>query len=336
MAHLLRGMAAGGTLRVIAADTTDLVAEALGRHATGVTAGAALGRTLTVALLLAHVLLKDHRDRVTVKLDGGGPIGGVIADAGLDGSVRGYARHPQVDLPPRADGKLDVGGAVGRDGRLEVIRSHAPYGDPYGSSVELVSGEVAEDVATFLARSEQIASAVLLGVGYHEAAPGTPAARRVRRAGGVILQALPGAEDAALTLLEANVRAFGQLSDGLTRQDLRGVMEELTWGLGLEVLTDMPLPLAFRCRCSDEKALAAVAFLPPAERAELVARDGGAEVVCHWCGEARFVDAAAIAGLKAHEVRCPDCGALWYREGVTTMVRDEERCACGRKVALDA
>jgi molecular chaperone Hsp33 len=340
MAHLLRGVAAGGTLRVIAADTTDLVAEALARHDAAMTAGAALGRTLTASLLLSHVLLKDHRDRVTVKIDGGGPLGGVIADAGLDGTVRGYARMPQVELPPRADGKLDVGGAVGRDGHIEVIRSHAPYGDPYASSVELASGEIAEDVATFLARSEQIASAVLLGVSFEDAtgdgrARGAAAAR-VRRAGGVILQALPGAEEAALTLLEANVRAFGQLTDALARQDLLQVMEELTWGLELELLTQQALPLAFRCRCSDEKALAAVAYLTPGERAEMVAEAGGAEVVCHWCGEARFVDGAAMATLGGHEVRCPDCGALWYREGVTTMVRDEERCACGRKVALTA
>jgi molecular chaperone Hsp33 len=336
MAHLLRGLAAGGTLRVIAADTTDLVADALGRHATGMTAGAALGRTLTASLLLAHVLLKDRRDRVTVKLDGGGPIGGVIADAGLDGTVRGYARHPEVELRPRADGKLDVGGAVGRDGHIEVIRSHAPYGDPYASSVDLVSGEVAEDVATFLARSEQIASAVLLGVSFDGSDAGSSTGRRVRRAGGVVLQALPGAEAAALTLLEANVRAFGQLTDVLARHDLRHVMEELTWGLGFEMLTDQALPLSFRCRCSDEKALAAVAYFTPAERARMIAEEGGAEVVCHWCGEARFVDAAAMEGLTGHEVRCPDCGALWYREGTTTMVRDEETCACGRKVALTA
>jgi len=339
MAHLLRGVAAGGTLRVIAADTTDLVAEALARHDAAMTAGAALGRTLTASLLLAHVLLKDHRDRVTVRLDGGGPLGGVIADAGLDGTVRGYAREPRVELPPRADGKLDVGGAVGHDGHIEVIRSHAPYGDPYASSVELVSGEIAEDVATFLARSEQIASAVLLGVSFDEAGGrghGLAASARVRRSGGVILQALPGAEEAALTLLEANVRAFGQLTDGLARHDLRQAMEELTWGLGFELLTQQALPLAFRCRCSDEKALAAVAYLTPGERAELVAEAGGAEVVCHWCGEARFVDGEAMASLDGLEVRCPDCGALWYREGATTMVRDEERCACGRKVALTA
>lgn len=336
MAHLLRGIAAGGTLRVIAADTTDLVADALSRHRISLTAGAALGRTLTASLLLAHVLLKDHRDRVTLKLDGGGPIGGLIADAGLDGTVRGYARHPEVELAARPDGKLNVGAAVGRAGHLEVIRSHAPYGDPYASSVDLHSGEVAEDVASFLAVSEQIPSAVLLGVSFEEHQAGVSTARRMRRAGGVIVQALPGVEGPALTLLEANVRAFGQLTDVLANHDLRHAMEELTWGLGFEMLTSDPLPLAFACRCSDEKALAAVAYLSPAERAELVASVGGAEVVCHWCGVARFVDGAAIESLSGLELRCPDCGALWYREGATTMVRDEELCACGRKVALTA
>lgn len=334
MAHLLRGVAADGTIRVIAADTTDLVADALGRHETSATAGAALGRTLTASLLLAHVLLKDPRDRVTVKLAGGGPLGGVIADAGLDGTVRGYARHPDVELPLRADGKLDVGGAIGRDGQIEVVRSHAPYGDPYASSVELASGEVAEDVATYLARSEQIASAVLLGVSFAEARPGTAVARRVRRAGGVILQALPGAEDAALALLEVNVKAFGQLTDVLHEHPLLHAMEELTWGLGFELLTDQALPLRFACRCSDAKALAAIAYFTPEERADMIAEEGGAQVVCHWCGQARFVDGAAIAGLDAPEVRCPDCHALWYRAGVTTMVRDQELCACGRRVEL--
>ena len=124
---------------------------------------AALGRTLTGALLLSHVLLKSHRDRLTLRLRGDGPLGGVIADAGLDGAVRGYAAKPWVSLEPRADGKLDVGAAVG-EGDIEVIRSHAPYGEPYSSSVRMVSGEVGEDVAMFLAQSEQVGSAVLLGV----------------------------------------------------------------------------------------------------------------------------------------------------------------------------
>jgi molecular chaperone Hsp33 len=329
MSHLLRGIAADGHVRVVAADTTDLVREALERHATSRTAGAALGRTLTAAILLSHVLLKDRRDRVTLKLEGGGPLGGVIADAGLDGTVRGYVRVPSVELPPRADGKLDVGGAVGRLGDIEVTRSHAPTGDPYASSVRLTSGEIAEDVAVFLARSEQIPSAVLLGVSFDGGAEPT-----VRAAGGIVLQPLPGADDAALTLLEANVRAFGQLTESLHNGSLMVAMEELTWGLGLELLTREPLPLSFSCRCSDEKALEALAYFAPEERERMIGEEGGAEVVCHWCGERRWIGAEAIRSLVRPEIRCPDCGALWYREGVTTMVRDDERCACGRPVTL--
>ncbi len=329
MSYLLRGIAAAGTVRIVAADTTALVREALQRHDTSLTAGAALGRTLTAALLLTHVLLKDHRDRVTLRLDGGGPLGGVIADAGLDGTVRGYVRRPDVELAPRQDGKLDVGGGLGSDGDIEVIRSHAPYGDPYASSVRLTSGEVAEDVAGFLLGSEQIPSAVLLGVAFD---PGRD--RRVAHAAGVVVQALPGVEDGALALLEANVRAFGQLTARLASGSLLEAMEELAWGLELEMLTDEALPLAFRCRCSEAKALDALAYFRRAERERMIQEDGGAEVVCHWCGEARWIDADGIRSLTRPEVRCPDCDALWYREGVTTMVRDGERCACGRTVEL--
>jgi len=331
MSYLLRGIAAGGTIRVVAADTKDLVADALTRHDASRTAGAALGRTLTAALLLGHVLLKDHRDRVTLRIDGGGPLGGLIAEAGLDGTVRGYARQPQTELAPRPDGKLDVGAAVGREGDIEVIRSHAPYGDPYASSVRLTTGEIAEDVAAFLLTSEQIPSAVLLGVAFE---PGS--AVRVRAAAGVVLQALPGAEDAALRLLEANVRAFGQLTERLQHASLLEVMEELCWGLGLEVLTTDALPLAFQCRCSEAKALEALAYFSPDEREHMIEHDGGAEVVCHWCNEARWIEPDQIRELTRPEVRCPDCAALWYREGVTTMVRDGERCACGRPVELPA
>ena len=326
MSYLLRGIAANGGIRVIAADTTQLVEEARRRHDTSPTAAAALGRSLTSALLLSHVLLKNSQDRLTMRFRGDGPLGGIITDAGLDGAVRGYVSNPQVYLPPREDGKLNVGAAVGA-GDLEVIRSHAPYGDPYSSSVKLATGEIAEDVAVFLAMSEQIGSAVLLGV-YVE--NGT-----VTRSGGVILQALPDAEDAALTLLEANVKALGQLTDALGRMSLLEIIHELTWGMEFELLTDDALPLRFECRCSDEKALDAIAYFSHAERENMIAEDGGAEAVCHWCNEKRWLTPEQIRALdKREEIRCPDCDTLWFREGQTTMIRDEELCACGREVDL--
>ena len=330
MSFIHRGLAADGGIRVIAADTTDLVADATRRHGTRATAGAALGRTLTGSLLLSHVLLKKPEDRVTVKINGDGPLGGIIAEAGLDGSARGYVAHPHVDPPIRDDGKLNVGAAVGTRGTIEVTRSHAPYGEPFSSAVDLMSGEVAEDVAGYLARSEQIASAVLLGV-YFEA-------ETVHTAGGVILQAMPNADPAALTLLEANVKALGALTDSLRERSLIDTMHELTWGLDMHLMTDAdkPLPVRYACRCSDEKALEALAYFSLEEREAMIAQDGGAEAVCHWCGETRWVTPEQIRSLGdgTGEVRCPDCQTLWYRPGVTTMVRDGEICSCGRPVEL--
>ncbi len=328
MGELFRGLAAGAGIRVVAVDTTDVVREAVVRQGASPTAGAATGRAMTAAVLLSHVLLKSPRDRVTLRLDGGGPLGRVTAEAGLDHAVRGYAQNPDVRLPLRADGKLDVGGAVGADGEIRVVRSHAPYGDPYTSSIALTSGEVGEDVATYLAVSEQIPSAVLLGVHYDGEG-------RVDAAGGVIAQALPGVDPNALTLLEANIREFGQLTAAMRRAPLRHVVaEELCWGLGYEQLTGEPLAVRFECRCTDARAIEALAYFTPEEREQMIAEDGGAEVVCHWCGERRWVTPEQIRSLRGAEARCPECGTLWHREGQPAVFRHGELCACGRPVEL--
>lgn len=327
MSHLIRGMAGNGGIRVVAADTSTLVEDARARHDAAPTAAAALGRTLTGALLLSHVLLKNRQDRLTVRFRGDGPLGGIIADAGLDGTVRGYARHPEVDLPLNGEGKLDVGGAVGQ-GELEVVRSLAPYGDPYSSSVDIVTGEIAEDFAIFLAMSEQVRSAILLGV-YLEH-------RRVVKAGGVLLQAMPEATDDVLAQLETNVFALGQLTDAMRRGSLLEAVNSLTAGLDLEILTKDALPLAFDCRCSDEKALDSLAHFTPAEREQMISDEGGAEVVCHWCGEKRWLGPEAIRSIQQDEIRCPDCDTLWHRSGQAQMVRENEMCACGRRVELPA
>lgn len=328
MGELFRGMAAGAGIRVVAVDTTDVVREAVVRQGASPTAGAATGRAMTAAVLLSHVLLKSPRDRVTLRLDGGGPLGRVTAEAGLDHAVRGYAQNPDVQLPLRADGKLDVGGAVGVDGEIRVVRSHAPYGDPYTSSIALTSGEVGEDVATYLAVSEQIPSAVLLGVHFDGGG-------EVDAAGCVIAQALPGVDPNALTLLEANIRELGQLTAAMRRSPLRQVVaEELCWGLGFEPLTDGRLEVRFECRCTDARALEALAYFTPEEREQMIAEDGGAEVVCHWCGERRWVTPEQIRSLRGAEVRCPECGTLWHREGQPAVFRHGELCACGRPVEL--
>lgn len=326
MSHLIRGLAGTG-IRIVAADTTRLVEDARERHGTSATATAALGRTLTGALLLSHVLLKDPRDRVSVRFRGDGPLGGIVADAGLDGTVRGYVKNPDVHLPVREDGKLDVGTAVGQ-GELEVIRAHAPYGDPYSSSVDILTGEVAEDFAMFLAMSEQIRSAVMLGV-YLEGG-------RVIRAGGVLMQALPDATDEELGHVERNVFGLGQLTEALGHGSLLEVVERLSSGMKLDILTKDALPLRFECRCSDRKALDALAYFSPEERQDMIDEDGGAEVVCHWCGVRRWIEPEQFGEISSNEIRCPDCGTLWHRQGQALMIRENETCACGRKVQLPA
>ncbi len=325
MSYLLRGLAANGGIRVIAADTTTISEEIRNRHNMSATATAAVGRSLTAGILLSHILLKNHRDRLSLRFKGDGPIGGVIVDAGLDGNIRAYAKNPDIELPLREDGKLNVGAAIGQ-GELEIIRSHAPKGDEYSSSVEIVTGEVAEDIAMFLAQSEQIASAVLLGVRFE--------AGQVKTSAGIILQAMPDVDPAALDLLEANVKAFGQLTNNLEQKSLLECINDLSWGMDFQLLTEDALPLQFKCNCSEQKAIDALAYFSPEERQEIIEQDGGAEVVCHWCNSKRWINPEQINSISSNEIRCPDCQTLWYRQGQATQIRADELCSCGRKVEL--
>jgi len=136
-------------------------------------------------------------------------------------------------------------------------------------------------------------------------------------------------------LLEANIKAFGSISEQLTKLSLQEIIDELCWGMDVEVLTQEPLPLVYQCRCSDEKALDALAYFTPEDREEMIAEDGGAEVVCHWCNERRWLGPEKLRSISQNEIRCPDCNTLWFREGQATMVRENARCACGRAVKLD-
>ncbi len=285
--YLLRGTAADHTLRVLALDATAIAEDARLRHNLSATATAALGRSLAGSLLLAQVLGKRDADRVTVRIQGDGPLGWIVAEGGVNGEVRGYVRNPGADLPLReSDGKLDVRGIVGTEGEVAVMRL-LDNAEPYTGSVPLTSGEIAEDLAYYLAASEQIPSALLLGV-YEEGG-------RVARAGGLLVQALPGASDEVLARLEANVRGMGLLTDAMRRSGLLGAIEQATEGLGLEMLPDA-LPARFSCRCSEERALASLLYFGPEERQEMI-DEGGQEVVCHWCGTRYHISPDAIRAL---------------------------------------
>ncbi|HWJ02675.1 MAG TPA: Hsp33 family molecular chaperone HslO, partial [Verrucomicrobiae bacterium] len=192
---LLLATVAGGSARVIVATTTNLVEYARERHDTYPTATAALGRTMTAALLLATNLKGE--DILTVRVMGDGPLGGIIVSTDATGTVRGYVQEPQVNLPPKEGGKLNVGAAVGK-GFLYVSRDMG-FGDPYTGSVELVSGEIAEDFTQYLTVSEQTPSAVSLGVLVNTD-------YSVMSSGGLLVQMMPGAEEETLAILENNLQ----------------------------------------------------------------------------------------------------------------------------------
>jgi molecular chaperone Hsp33 len=285
--YLLAGTAAGTTLRVFAVQTTGLVQTAKEKHDLSATATAALGRSLSGALLLAQVLSKRPQDRVTVRVQGDGALGYIVAEGGRDGAARGYVKYPQADLPPRtSDGKLDVGALVGKNGEFAVMRL-LENSEPYTGSVPLISGEIADDLAGYLWQSEQIPSAVLLGV--HLDSSG------VTQAGGVLVQAMPGVQDSDLARLEQNVAALGQLTTTMRQVGLLGAVEQVLEGLGLELQPET-LPLEYKCRCSLERSLASLVYFSAAERQEMI-EAGGQEVVCHWCGTKYQISPEEIAGL---------------------------------------
>ncbi len=268
--HLVKAIADG--VRVYAAVTTDLVNEAIRRHDCYPVASAALGRTMTGALLLAANL--KNKECLTVKFKGDGPLGQVVADANPEGFVRGYIEHPHVDLPLNSKGKLDVGGGIGA-GIVSVTR-FTGLKNPVTGSSEIVTGEIGDDLTNYLYISEQTPSSVGLGV-----LVGTDL--KAIAAGGFIIQPLPDATDEVITKLENNLKKIRPVStmvhDGL---DAKGMIGELLQGFDVEYLTTTDLK--FKCQCSKERIESVLMSLNQHDLQSLV-DDGHAEVCCHFCGE---------------------------------------------------
>ncbi len=275
--RLIRGTAADGGIRVVGVISTRLTQEARIRHKLSYVATAALGRAMSSGLLLASSMKKEGA-RVNIRIRGNGPLGGILVDAGLDGTVRGYVGNPQIELPPNDLGKLDVGAAVGKEGFLYVVRDLG-YGYPYSSTVELVSGEVGEDVANYLVTSEQTPSALLVGV--------FVSSEGVTASGGLLLQVMPKAarDEALVETLESRI---GQLS-GFTPllrsgKTLPDIMDELLGDLGLVILPEIQM-VRFDCRCSMKRVLGALKMLGEAELKDMIEKDNGAEATCEFCAE---------------------------------------------------
>ena len=277
---LLRGMSADGSARVFVIDSTPIVDAAICRHLTSPLASAVLGRLLTAASVMGSMSGEEETDSLTLSLGGDGPAGRVIAVSDWKGSVRGYIQNPGVDLPLKANGKLDVGGAVGR-GMLSVIRDSGD-GDPYTGSVELVSGEIAEDIAKYYAVSEQVPTVCALGVLIGRD-------RRCLAAGGVFVQLLPYADPELIPVLEENSRALREISSlfasGMSVKDVADIAMK---GIEYDVF-DESSP-EYRCTCSRERTLAALKTVKESDimkmldEQEAEGRPRSLEVVCRFCG----------------------------------------------------
>jgi molecular chaperone Hsp33 len=286
--HLIRAMAADGGIRAVGVITTRLTEEARQRHNLSYVATAALGRTMTAGLLLVSSM-KRAESRVNLRIRGDGPLGGVMVDAGLDGTVRGYVDHPEVELPPNAKGKLDVGGAIG-EGFLYVVRD-VGFEFPYSSTVELVSGEIGEDVAHYLVSSEQTPSALLVGV--------FVGADGVTASGGILLQVLPKAarDEALVELLESRVASMAGFTPLLQAgKTLPQIFEELMGDMGLNILPETQL-LRFHCGCNFDRVLGALKILGEAELQDMIIKDKGAEATCHFCNAVYKADSQQLAQL---------------------------------------
>ncbi|MFH5186682.1 Hsp33 family molecular chaperone HslO [Paenibacillus sp. TAB 01] len=270
--YLIRATAMEGKVRAFAVCSTGIVEELSRRHQTTPTSAAALGRTVSAGLMMGAMLKGE--EKLTIMIKGGGPIGQIVVDANAKGEVRGYVSNPEVDLPLNEEGKLDVAGAVGTDGFLNITKDLG-LKEPYRGSVPIISGELAEDFTFYFAKSEQTPSAVALGVL-------VDVDHSIKAAGGFVIQLLPGLKDDEITLIE------------LLLSRVEPVTKLLEKGLNMEQILSHVLPdvevldemeVHFRCKCSRERVEQTLISLGRSELEQILEDDGRAELVCHFCNE---------------------------------------------------
>lgn len=286
MADVLEKYLLNDDILITASDTTQLVEYAHTLHNTFPTATAALGRTLTAAAMMGSAL-KEPGYRLTLSLNGGGPAGTVLATANAACEVKGCIGNPQVDLPARADGKLDVGGAVGREGFLTVVKD-VGLKEPYTGRTALQSGEIAEDVAYYFLQSEQQPCIVYLSVW-------VDIDTKVVTAGGLFISPLPGAVEASLAAVEERLSAIQNYALMLMAKTPAQAVESIFSGLPLTHLaTAHP---AYVCDCSRARLEQAILSLGAAEIQKIIEEDGQAELVCRFCNKKYQFDAAQLRAL---------------------------------------
>ena len=273
MDQLVRAITSDGMVQAVAVSTRDLTERARQIHTTLPVATAALGRALAAASMMGNAL-KDQNGSVTLQIKGNGPLGTVLAVSDHLGNVRGYVQQPHVDLPLRSDGKLDVGGAVGHTGTLTVIKDLG-LKEPYVGSVELLGGEIAEDLASYFVESEQIPTACALGVLVDRD-------QSVKAAGGYIIQLLPGATEDIISRVEGGVLAAGPVTALLAENDdPKALLERVLSDFTVETLETSPIE--YRCYCSRDRVERALISLGKDELRSLLEEQGGCELTCQFC-----------------------------------------------------
>lgn len=289
--RIVRAISTDGMVQAAAICSRDLTERARQIHKTLPVATAALGRALAAASMMGNALKSDGAS-LTLQFKGGGPLGTVLAVSDNEGYVRGYVTNPHTDLPLRPDGKLDVGGAVGHEGTLTVIKD-LHMKEPYVGTIDLLGGEIAEDVAGYFVESEQIPTACALGVLVDRD-------QSVKSAGGYLIQLMPGAGEDTIAKVEGGVMAAGPVSAILEQNDdpealLRTVMSDFD----LKILETCPV--SYKCYCSRQRVERALISLGKSELEQMLAEQGGCQLTCQFCDAVYDFSAddlrALIAGL---------------------------------------
>ncbi len=287
--QIIRVLAKNAPVKASVITARDMVERARQIHRTLPVATAALGRTLMAASMMGNQLKEDNGS-VTLRIKGDGPLGGITAVADSAGNARGYVVNPAVDLPLKGPAKLDVGSAVGRDGSLTVIKD-MNLKEPYVGTVPLVSGEIAEDITSYFAESEQIPTACALGVL-------VDVDQSVLCAGGYLIQLLPGADDAAISAIERGIARVGPVTEALRGGlDARGLVEQVLSEFELEELSAEPVE--YRCYCSRDRVTRALISMGREELEALIREQGRAELTCQFCDKVYHYTKEELEGLLA-------------------------------------
>lgn len=274
MDEIIRAVTSDGFIKISAISGRGIVEHAREIHDLSPVASAALGRTLCACSMLGD-LLKEEGASVTLRINGGGPIGTVMAVSDSTGNVRGYVQEPHIDLPLKVNGKLDVGGAVGKNGTLTVSRDLG-LKEPYIGSTALVSGEIAEDLTYYFVESEQVGAACGLGVL-------VDTDLSIKCAGGFIVALLPGAPASLIDTVEANIAKMGQVTDILKDGTAEDLVNRVLSGLEPEILARKAVE--YHCYCSRERVLSALESIGSEALEEIAEGGENAEINCHFCNK---------------------------------------------------